>query len=1001
MPVSEAVVAGLTSLVTKFALRVFFRGRDVGFVEGEDVSFVLSGGVDIAKDALLAEREKKNVARNAEEIADRVVRLLQEELDGESGPIDPNLVAEELCKTLDHAVTTGDVISPEELVEQAFDSKWLAAELRKRRQPGERELSQSGRVFYERAVDHTARYLVEMASLLPAFRVEVTKESLTHLRNIADTVEENARKLHDLHQHVTKSDSSEKEQEFEVAYRHAVQMNLDKVELFGARIPVEAQRNLLTDAFVSLNISRSGDGEDDDELLSCEDALGLLGQGASRMLIRGAAGGGKSTLMRWTAIQAARGLTEFPRIGQQQALSLLRNPGIVDSETPRSDESIVEGGTELLLNASDRAMSNHDQGSPQFQWLRRIPFFIPLRDFQDGQLPDLAELPKLIGKGVGKPPEDWVEKLLKAGKALLLIDGVDEVPPQYRGRIRDEITAVVNNYHKDNLLVLTTRPEAVPPDWLKSLDFIEARVASMPKSDVAKFIRQWHRAVGKKLASRGQPDDSLAETAEKLIDELDGNEAVTRLATNPLLCAMTCALYRDTRGKLPESAAELCESLCHMLLHKRERESGLALEKFPVEYRDLTYQHKRDIVQDLAVDLCTKGVSQTSFETARTIVAARLERIPGRSPGDASIVLESLILRSGMLREPIPEHVDFLHNTFSAFLAGEHFAIQQDADFLLSVRLFRPHTYEPDAAFLPIALFAAATGDFAGPLIQRMLAGVPVNRRQTRRKNDQQRARELMALRCQAVAHYLDPKLERRLKTLRERLLPPRNVSEGEAVAELGALAVPHLRYKSKMKASPAAGCIRALRTIGTRDALVALESFLREKESRISVLSELVAAVDPLRLPRVRNRVEQGAYLPDWVRPRITHLDALAGLSSLQTLNLSRCESLTDVSSLAGLSGLQTLNLHNCRSLTDVSSLAGLSGLQTLDLRGCGSLTDVSSLAGLSGLQTLHLSWCESLTDVSSLAGLSGLQTLHIIGTAIDERTRAMLVERGVTIRG
>lgn len=496
MAATEIVAAGLLSVLTKFALRMFFRGRDVSFADGDDVAFVLSGGVDVAKDAVLAARDQRKATRHAEEVAERVVTLLQAELDadGKTGPIDPDTVAQELCKTLDHAVTIGDVISPEELVERKFDSKWLAAELRSRRQPGERELSQSGRVFYERARDRAARYLVEMASLLPAFQVEVTKESLTHLRNIADTVEENSRKLRDIHEQVKQSDAPDREQEFEAAYRHAVQMNLDKVELFGAHIPDEAARNLLTDAFVSLNISRAGDGEDDVELLSCEAALRLLGEESCRMLIRGAAGGGKSTLMRWAAIQAAGDHRSWARqsIRRQLKTGIERFEDLPESAQDGIDAELEAGGPAAIeLDAAEFSIDIEGsviQVIPE--WLQRIPFLIPLRDFQEGTLPDLSELPKLIGKGVGTPPEDWVENLLKSGKALLLIDGVDEVPPQYRGKIRDEITAIVNHYHEDNLLVLTTRPEAVPPDWLKSLDFVEARVASMPKVDVAQFVRQ-------------------------------------------------------------------------------------------------------------------------------------------------------------------------------------------------------------------------------------------------------------------------------------------------------------------------------------------------------------------------------------------------------------------------------------------------------------------------------------------------------------------------------
>src|SRR5205807_2108725 len=97
----------------------------------------------------------------------------------------------------------------------------------------------------------------------------------------------------------------EDEQRYETDYRQAVVQNLDRVDLFGADVPPEAQRHLLTEAFVSLNVdSEKGKGET--ELLSIETALDRLRPGAGRLLIRGNAGSGKTTLMRWAAIEAAK-----------------------------------------------------------------------------------------------------------------------------------------------------------------------------------------------------------------------------------------------------------------------------------------------------------------------------------------------------------------------------------------------------------------------------------------------------------------------------------------------------------------------------------------------------------------------------------------------------------------------------------------------------------------------------------------------------------------------
>ena len=114
-------------------------------------------------------------------------------------------------------------------------------------------------------------------------------------------------------------------QRFEIEFRQAVAANLDYIELFGITIPRELRRFQLTDAFVSLNLQRSltptkyparskkrqpespatDEDQSDSELLSCEAVLERLRPGEGRLLIRGAAGSGKTTLMRWVAIQVA------------------------------------------------------------------------------------------------------------------------------------------------------------------------------------------------------------------------------------------------------------------------------------------------------------------------------------------------------------------------------------------------------------------------------------------------------------------------------------------------------------------------------------------------------------------------------------------------------------------------------------------------------------------------------------------------------------------------
>jgi internalin A len=114
----------------------------------------------------------------------------------------------------------------------------------------------------------------------------------------------------------------------------------------------------------------------------------------------------------------------------------------------------------------------------------------------------------------------------------------------------------------------------------------------------------------------------------------------------------------------------------------------------------------------------------------------------------------------------------------------------------------------------------------------------------------------------------------------------------------------------------------------------------------------------------------------------RISDLSPLASLTALQSLSLSGCDNLSDIGPLASLASLHSLNLGLCQQLSvDLSPLADLTSLQSLDLFNCDQLTgDLSPLAGLTSLQSLNLDGCSQLSgDLSPLTGLTSLQSLNL----------------------
>ncbi len=392
-------------------------------------------------------------------------------------------------------------------------------------------------------------------------------------------------------------------------------------------------------------------------------------------------------------------------------------------------------------------------------WKHCTPFLILLRNCQNGKLPSIESF---VGETLplfGAPPQNWVRDKLASGSALVLIDGIDEVPKKYRPEVRRQLKQLVTLY-SGCFYVVSTRPAAMEPGELADLKFQEAMVAPMSVTDRSLLIDNWHRAVRTQiLTNKGEREAlKLDGMADHLKVQLRDNAPIARLASNPLLAAMVCALHRDRNQKLPDDIHELAESLCHMLLFRRERESGLDLSEFDPEYRDLTYPQRKMIVAHLAKYMVEEEISAVPEKLARKKIADALHNVKGRRRSHASVILKGLIERSGMLREKSPGTVDFIHNAFKEYLAAGKFVRETN------IRSLARHAASAD--WENVLLFAAAAPDdeeFATKLIEAILPAdeTRVGRKGANRSRDpvavDAHTRQLMAIRLRAVAQHLDP----------------------------------------------------------------------------------------------------------------------------------------------------------------------------------------------------------------------------------------------------
>ncbi|MFE0101461.1 NACHT domain-containing protein [Streptomyces sp. NPDC059009] len=436
-----------------------------------------------------------------------------------------------------------------------------------------------------------------------------------------------------------------------------------------------------------------------------------------RVLLRGEAGSGKTTLVQWLAVSAAR-------------------QGAPDD---------------------DRMSYLHD----------RVPYVLPLRTLtrHGERLPAPKDFLAAVDCPLsGEQPNGWESRVLRAGRALVLIDGIDEVPDTERARTRAWMSDLIDAYPGNRWLV-TSRPSAVREDWLADEAFTELTLSPMGSAEVAAFIRRWHSAA---TTGAADEDTALSTYESQLLEAVRTKPDLGLLATNPLMCGLICALHRDRRGFLPLGRKDLYTAALSMLLIRRDRERHM-------DVPELREEPQLQLLQRLAYWLIRNGRTVMDRSRAETIIADALPSVPEVAAlGDAHAVFEHFLQRSGLLREPGPDTVDFIHRTFQDFLGAR--AAVDEGDFGVLAQ------HGADDQWADVIRMAVAQGrprDRA-ELLEELIAFGDA-------RNEQERMRvHLLAAACLEHAAELAPAVRGEVERRTAELIPPRTPQEANKLIEVG-----------------------------------------------------------------------------------------------------------------------------------------------------------------------------------------------------------------------
>lgn len=923
--------------VAQLAVGRWLAGRSGRDAAGKDL-------VELIKTGFPDEIRRRDAQRQLDGIADavakRILTFVPHEFRGLTDG-DRLAVLHEVTRTLEAADLSDDALFAAD-TDPVKLARGPRSRLPSRR--AEFELGEAGARLYEVTLDECCDCLARIIVHLPQFGPRATVEMLGRLSGLSEQVSAVLARLP-----VRTLDAPEGESEddeFTRRYLASISESLDTLELFGVRFErFTRPQTTLSVAYISLNVSDEGRRDRrrmTPQAVPVSDWRDEVRTGTVRvesalsdqclMLLRGEAGSGKSTLLRWLAITAARG----------------------------------------------------SFSGPLSEWNGCVPFVIKLRSHAGGPLPRPEEfLDDVAGNLAGLMPRAWVHRRLRSGRALLLVDGVDEVTSAERQAVRHWLKEIVTDF-RDIRVVVTSRPAAAGSAWLRTEGFGTAFLEQLSPADLRTLVQHWHNAI------RDCPDlpcalERIPSYEARLLARFEAAPHLRTLASSPLLAAMLCALNLD-REALPRNRMGLYAAALEMLLETRDTKRGIpsVLER----------EQKIRILQDIAWHLSTSARVELPKAMVEQLVANRLASMP-QVRVSANVVLDELLQRSGILREPVPGRIDFVHRTVQEYLTAKQAADLGDMDLL--VKNAHLDTWRETVIM--------AAGHANEPLRHELLTGILARAHSEKRRT---RTLKLVAVACLETLPSVPDDLRQNLDRCLDDLIPPRNEASARSLATAGEPVLARLPDNlDGLRISAAMATVQTASLVNGPAALEVLARYASDHRPGIQqqlaeawpyfdadefaerVLARFPLGGQLLLLNRSAQHVRCLSKVPPltelfvWMDD-IEDFDFLTRhASSLVNLWLRSRAPMADLASLPPLPMLRRLTV-DCGGRGDLGFLDNLPRLDQLWLYACDAVADYSPVRRQTKLTSLNLFDCAHLTTLDALGPLSSLRSLGISGSRL-----------------
>ncbi|MEH2452455.1 NACHT domain-containing NTPase [Nostoc sp.] len=286
----------------------------------------------------------------------------------------------------------------------------------------------------------------------------------------------------------------------------------------------------------------------------------------------------------------------------------------------------------------------------------RIPIFVTLKNFAEA-----ANKPGLLQHITEEAinPISSIQDVVTYGKALVLLDGLDEVREEDSNRVLKEIREFSDRFPK-NQFVMTCRIAAKEYTFEK---FTEVEVADFDDDQIFNFTNNWFK--------------DKAVKPETFLKRLEENNRIKELAASPLLLTLLCLAFEES-GDFPANRSELYKEGLDALLKKWDAKRGIQRDQI---YKKLSVQRKEDLLSKMALTTFEGSDYFFKQKVAEQYITEYIRNLPDANTDEEALQVDSeQVLRSiehhhGLVVARAKGIYSFSHLTFHEYFTAREFVV--------------------------------------------------------------------------------------------------------------------------------------------------------------------------------------------------------------------------------------------------------------------------------------------------------------------------------------